>query len=60
MEISKKELEEFKTIYKAEFGIDLSDAEAREIAQRLLGFVALIYRPLPEGKEPREIPHINF
>jgi len=60
MEISKKELEEFKQIYKNEFGEDLSDEEAREIAQRLLGFISLVYRPLPEGNEPEVSSDIDF
>ena len=60
MEISKEELEEFKKIYKEEFGEDLSDEEAREVAQRLLGFIKLVYRPLPKDKEPEEDSHLDF
>lgn len=60
MEISNESLEEFKKIYEEEFQIKISDEEAREIAQRLLGFIALIYRPLPTEKEPDESPDVDF
>jgi hypothetical protein len=60
MEISKEELEEFKRIYKEELNEDLPDDEAREVAQRLLAFTALVYRPLPEGKEPEESSHMEL
>ena len=52
MEFTKEELEEFKKIYLEEYGEMLSDGKALEIAQRLLGFLMLIYRPLPDGNEP--------
>jgi len=60
VQISKEELEEFKKIYKEELGEELSDEEAREIAQSLLGFTALVYRPIPDGKEPIESSYMNF
>lgn len=61
MEISKEELEEFKELHKEEFGEELSDQEALEMAQRLLGFYLLVSRPLPEGGEPEEEnPDIDF
>ena len=54
MEIPKEALEEFKKLYKEEFGENLSDKEALDIAQRLLGFCFLVCRPLPEVNEPEE------
>jgi len=60
MEFTKEELEEFKKIYLEEYGEMLSDGEALEIAQRLLGFLMLIYRPLPDGNEPEQSPDIEF
>ena len=61
MEISKKLLEEFKKLYKEEFGEDITDEEALEMGQRLLGFCLLVCRPLPEGNEPEEEnPDIDF
>lgn len=36
MKFTKKQLDEFKTIYKEEFGKDLSDSEALEKAIKLV------------------------
>ncbi len=44
--ISKEALEEYKTIYKAQFGKDVSDADALEQAINLLTFMNAIYRPI--------------
>ena len=60
MEITQKALEEFKKIYKKEFGEDLSDDEALEIAQRVLGFFSLIYRPLPNQEKSPKFDNGNF
>ena len=61
VEISKESLEEFKKLYKEEFGKDLTDGEALEIAQRLLGFCLIVCRPLPKENEPEEEnPDIDF
>jgi len=61
MEISKESLGEFKRLYKEEFGDDLGDKEALEIAQRLLGFFLLVSRPLPKKNDSREEePDIDF
>ncbi len=50
--ISKEALEEFKKIYKDKFKEDISDDEALEMAQRVLTFFSLIYRPLPGQNDP--------
>jgi len=44
--ISKKALEEFKKIYKEEFGSDISDEEALEKATNLLNLFRVIYKPI--------------
>lgn len=52
MEVTPQALEEFKKIYKEKFKEEISDDEALEMAQRVLTFFSLIYRPLPDQKEP--------
>ena len=44
--ISKKALEEYKTIYRNEFGKDISDKDAMEQAISLLTMMKAIYRPI--------------
>lgn len=44
--ISKERLDEFKRIYKKEFGEEISDQEALEKATKLLRMVELIYKPI--------------
>jgi len=48
--LSKKAIEEFKQIMKEEQGVELSDEEAREAAEKLLNLFRVIYRPLPKGR----------
>lgn len=47
MQISKTSLEKFKQIYREDYGITLSDAEALELATSFLNFMRVIARPLP-------------
>ncbi len=54
MEVTPEALEEFKRIYRKEFGKEISDEEALEMAQRVLVFFSLIYRPLPDQEEPNQ------
>ena len=51
--IEKNSLDKFKAIYKAEFGTDLSDAEAMEQATRLLNLCRVVLQPMPKTMEPR-------
>lgn len=44
--ISQEALEEFKAIYKKQFGIDLSDQDALEKATKLLTLMKLVYKPM--------------
>jgi len=53
MQLSKEAIEEFKQIYKAEFGEEISDQEATEKAIRLINLIRVIYRKIPEDKENR-------
>jgi len=51
MRLSSKAIEEFKQIYKEEFGEELSDAQAQETALRVLRIFRLLLRPLPHWPE---------
>lgn len=40
--ITSEDIEEFKAIYRQEYGIDISDAEALEMGTRLLRVVKVV------------------
>jgi len=42
--LSDKAIKEYKEIYKKKFGKDISDAEAREQGERLLGFYKILFK----------------
>ncbi len=44
--ISQEALEEFKAIYKNQFGIELSDQDALEKATKLLTLMKAVYKPI--------------
>ena len=44
--ISENALEEFKAIYKKEFGEDLSNQDALDKATRLLTLMKAVYKPI--------------
>lgn len=44
--ISKEALEEYKRIYRKEFGKEISDAEALEQATKLLRLMEIVYKPM--------------
>ena len=44
-QLSRQAIDEFKTIYQEEFGINLSDDEFQEIAMRLLRFFGILVKP---------------
>ncbi len=46
-QLSHQAIEEFKAIYRDEFGEDISDDEAQEIDLRLLRLFDLLLQPLP-------------
>lgn len=43
--VTKKGLKKFKELYKQEFGVELSQAELLEKANRLLGLYRTVYAP---------------
>lgn len=43
MILSQKSVDEYKKIFKKEYGVDLSDAEAREQGGRLFGFFEILF-----------------
>jgi hypothetical protein len=45
--LNQKDLNEFKKIWKLEFGEDIDDDMAEEQGQRLLNLFKEIYRPIP-------------
>lgn len=47
--LSDKALQEFRGLYKEEFGKEISDADALEFGTNLLNFFNHIYRPLKRG-----------
>lgn len=47
-QLSRQAIEEFKAIYREEFGRSLSDDEVKEIAVRLLRFFGILVRPPTE------------
>lgn len=48
MEVTAKALEEFKKIHKEVSGKDLTDGEARPMAERVLRAIELTYQPIPK------------
>jgi len=56
MPIDDQALIEFMTLYKAEFGKDISRQDAHEMAGRLIHLYQIVYRPLPgetsDGRTP--------
>lgn len=56
MQISDEDLEEFIRLYAAEFGEQLSKAEASEIAGRFVDLYTLLAEPLPSEQEGAAMP----
>lgn len=49
MQLSPTAIQEFKIIYREEFGEDLSDAEAEEMALRVLRLFWILLQPPSEA-----------
>ena len=47
--LSRQALNDFKSIYKQEFGEDISDQEAKEKGEKLLRLFDIIYKPIPKN-----------
>lgn len=56
MTISTVDLDEFMTLYRAEFRKDLSQKEALEMATRLIHLYLILYRPLPDEYGDKTTP----
>ena len=52
-QLSREAIDEFKAIYKDEFGKVLSDDEAREMGLRLLNFLKFLLEPTPSSSPAR-------
>jgi hypothetical protein len=52
-QLSREAINEFKAVYKEEFGRVLSDDEAREMALRLLNFLKFLLKPTPSPSSAR-------
>lgn len=48
MRLTDEDIREFKEAYQAEFHEAISDAEARDMADRVMRIMELITQPLPE------------
>ena len=44
-QLSREAIDDFKAIYRDEFGQELSDDEVQEIAMRLLRFFGILAKP---------------
>lgn len=42
MQLTQADIDEFKAIYRKEYGVDISDAEALEMGTRLLRVVKVV------------------
>ncbi|MCD4653404.1 hypothetical protein K8T06_05670 [bacterium] len=51
MEIPKKDLDEFKAIYKKDYGEELSDEKAQVIAGRVVTLMGIVCQPFPKSRE---------
>ncbi len=48
--IPDKHIQEFKSIYKEQFGEEISDAYALEIATKFVDLMEVIYKPMSKEK----------
>jgi hypothetical protein len=55
MKFTKEQLDEFKQIYKKEFGKEISDEEALEMATDLINLFKVIYRPIPTNNQENDL-----
>lgn len=49
----KEAIEEFKKLYKEQYGEELNDFVASEAANRLVRMVELVYKPIPKAWEEK-------
>ncbi len=48
MQLSQEDIEEFKAIYRKDYGTTLTDGEALDLATSFFHLMLAIYRPLPD------------
>lgn len=51
--LSKEALEDFKKIWREQFGEDISNEDAMEQATRLLNICRVVFQPMPKAWEKR-------
>ncbi len=51
MKLSHQVIKDFRKAYQADFGEDITDAEAEEIGIRLLTLLKIIYKPIPTNEK---------
>lgn len=47
--LSQQDIEEFKKLFKQEYGIELDDKKAQYIAERYLIFTEAVYKPVKKA-----------
>jgi hypothetical protein len=47
--LSKESIEEFKEIYKKDYGVDLTNEEATKFATKFLNLMKIVYRPIKKS-----------
>lgn len=62
--ISNEQLEEFKRIYRKQFGRNISDQDVLESATKLLDLLMVVYKPMTREEfsklEERRKKYLNF
>ncbi len=54
MALSKQTVDEFKKIFKEEYGVEYTDQEAWEAAHNLVGFFDLLHKIDQRDKKPAD------
>lgn len=52
MEFSDERIEELRSIYREEYGEEISISDARDLGRQLMTLYRLFMQPLPDGSEP--------
>ena len=56
MQLTQADIDEFKAIYRKEYGVDISDAEALEMGTRLLRAVKVVVDVCGQERTPDPSP----
>jgi aldehyde:ferredoxin oxidoreductase len=51
--LSKQSIEKYREIYRKQFGVDISEDDAAEQANRLLNLARVVLQPMPKAWEKR-------